>query len=547
MFRLNNPDLEWNIEAQYEMLRVRFFSLLTAFVGFISIVAIVASATEQYRATSGPALPLMLLITTIVTLYFLAQQRFVTILINLILLTMVATFWIHPNIFPVIAMAFVTVNLGSIFAGNTAFMLILVAGLFRMIGLGISESTFDGTNTLQVPMLAALILALALVTSSLMLRYFLRIVRNMALRAGRSTTLLENAAEVSEMFSSITERKVLLNRFVAHVVQHFDYKYVQVFLLDAENSTLTLEACGGGIPNLSFQPGDSLSLNQNSALARTARTGDEVNLINVRAIAGEYLIPDARSRLILPILQNDKVVGVCDVQRSTGKSFEEIDVQVIRLLLMQLGGALHIIELNKAQQASVQENKRLFIEAQTNLREIQRLNQELTRHAWDQYLAEEERYNAVEVSGRGLNHQFDWTPQMIEASRQRRPIYSADASVIAVPVILRGEVLGVVEVQVQADLHGHQEALDIVQAVSQRLAISLDNARLFEEAQRSTLQEQQINMIASEFETATSVDDLLQIALSELGAALGAQSGQIRLAQPAFEGRSNGSHEEISS
>jgi hypothetical protein len=65
--------------------------------------------------------------------------------------------------------------------------------------------------------------------------------------------------------------------------------------------------------------------------------------------------------------------------------------------------------------------------------------------------------------------------------------------------------------------------------VAQRLALSLDNARLFEEAQSTTAQEHYINDIVARYQTVNSVDDLLRITLTELSQTLGAQRGAIRL------------------
>ena len=94
--------------------------------------------------------------------------------------------------------------------------------------------------------------------------------------------------------------------------------------------------------------------------------------------------------------------------------------------------------------------------------------------------------------------------------------------------MLRGEVIGAIEVEAGDDAIQH-DAVEMVQAIAQRLATSLENARLFEQTQAATTQEQRINQIVTRYQTATTVDDLLQITLTELSDALGAQRGAIRL------------------
>jgi hypothetical protein len=52
---------------------------------------------------------------------------------------------------------------------------------------------------------------------------------------------------------------------------------------------------------------------------------------------------------------------------------------------------------------------------------------------------------------------------------------------------------------------------------------------LYEETRQSAYQEQQINEIAARFGTTGTIEELLRIALVEVGATLGAKGGAIRL------------------
>jgi hypothetical protein len=69
----------------------------------------------------------------------------------------------------------------------------------------------------------------------------------------------------------------------------------------------------------------------------------------------------------------------------------------------------------------------------------------------------------------------------------------------------------------------------MMRTVTQRLALSLDKARLFEESQEATAQEQRINEIVARYQSVTNVDELLRITLVELSQTLGATGGAIRL------------------
>jgi GAF domain-containing protein len=69
----------------------------------------------------------------------------------------------------------------------------------------------------------------------------------------------------------------------------------------------------------------------------------------------------------------------------------------------------------------------------------------------------------------------------------------------------------------------------MLQSVAQRLALSIDNARLFEQTQDLAQQELQVNAISAKLQGVTNMNELVKIAISELGRALGAKEASIRL------------------
>ncbi len=64
---------------------------------------------------------------------------------------------------------------------------------------------------------------------------------------------------------------------------------------------------------------------------------------------------------------------------------------------------------------------------------------------------------------------------------------------------------------------------------AQRLALSIDNARLFEQAQELAQQEFEVNAISAKLQGVTGMNDLIKIAISELSRTLGAEQASIRL------------------
>jgi PAS domain S-box-containing protein len=102
-------------------------------------------------------------------------------------------------------------------------------------------------------------------------------------------------------------------------------------------------------------------------------------------------------------------------------------------------------------------------------------------------------------------------------------------SYIVLPIHLRDIVLGVI--WIAADTPGQMTERDInrLQPLANAAAISLDNARLLETVQQRAEREQRLNAIGIRLQESADVTALLNTALEELGDALGAKVGRVRL------------------
>jgi GAF domain-containing protein len=96
-------------------------------------------------------------------------------------------------------------------------------------------------------------------------------------------------------------------------------------------------------------------------------------------------------------------------------------------------------------------------------------------------------------------------------------------------------VLGVLDVQHNVSGGLGESDTDLLQSVAGQVAIALQTARLFAEAQRKAARETRLNLITQRIQSATTVESALQIAVREVGQTLKAQETTVRLqaaAQP---------------
>jgi GAF domain-containing protein len=183
----------------------------------------------------------------------------------------------------------------------------------------------------------------------------------------------------------------------------------------------------------------------------------------------------------------------------------------------------------------------MFLEAETNLRESQQINQRLTGQAWKDYMRQRVMNSlGYTLSDGRLHAESAWTPLLEKVVTDRRPITTQgdNKHLIAVPVELRGQVIGAIEVEFEGNLQNvgsSTETIDMIQAVAQRLAVSVDNARLFEQTQELAQQEFEVNSISAKIQGVTDIQDLIKIALHELSSAIDADAASIRLGQLSVE------------
>ncbi|MCI0397368.1 MAG: GAF domain-containing protein [Chloroflexi bacterium] len=109
------------------------------------------------------------------------------------------------------------------------------------------------------------------------------------------------------------------------------------------------------------------------------------------------------------------------------------------------------------------------------------------------------------------------------------PLLPETQSEAAVPITIGEQVLGVLDVQHNIINGLRQEDADLLQSVANQVAIALQNARTFTQAQRKAEREALLNAISQRIQGASSVDSALKVAIRELGRAVGAQNVAVRL------------------
>ena len=391
-----------------------------------------------------------------------------------------------------------------------------------------------GTTRIEDMSSIALYSGMNLTITVIMLRLFAGHLQQTLRDSTRVIAQTRATSAIGQSLSRILNLDELLTEAVDLIRDRFALYHVQIFLADAARHYANLAAGTGAIGKALLAQGFRVPIGSRTVPDQAIETNElcYVEDISQTTYYHPPLLSTTRSEVALPLTVGGQAIGVLDIHSTRPNAFSQDDFETLRILANQLGQLIHNARMFDAQQENLLQNRRLFLESETNLREIERLNRQLTSDSWRDYITERDpRLFNVQITGHDMQPGgAEWTPAMRQAAERRRVISqtSGDEQILAVPINIRGEAIGAIEVRLSGQ-HNQSEVRNVVQAVAERMAVNLENIRLFEQARITVEREQQINQITARLQGLTSIEDVLATALDALGQALDADQGTIRL------------------
>jgi GAF domain-containing protein len=227
------------------------------------------------------------------------------------------------------------------------------------------------------------------------------------------------------------------------------------------------------------------------------------------------LLPLTRSEMALPLLAGDQVIGALDLQSVEPDAFTEDVIPTLQALADQIAVAI--------------ENARLYSQTQSSLREMEALYGEVTERSWSEFLGsvrETERRQVYGPEPQGLVAQRSAVVQRVVGSASPMVSTGKDGrqAFLAAPIVVRNQVIGVLAVEADGVREWTQDDMQLAQGIADRTALAVENARLYQQAQRAADRERLVSQIATRLQRAPNLEILLRSATQELASALGTAS-----------------------
>lgn len=327
-------------------------------------------------------------------------------------------------------------------------------------------------------------------------------------RNERRAKQFQAIAQVARATISIQEEDTLLSRLAQVISEQFGFYHVGIFLLDEAHEYAVLRASNSPGGRKMLARHHKLKVGQAGIVGLVAGSGNPRIALNVEtdlAYKDNPDLPDTRSEMALPLRVAEQIIGVLDVQSTEPNAFIPEDTEVLYTLADQIAIAI--------------QNARSHEATHKMLQEAQRTSASYLKEAWRLLQAHEKQagYLVSDNTVRPLDKIIP-SPYVADSVAQNDAIVvSGDTSALAVPVRLRGEVVGIIDIRMPSGHEWDPDDVDIVKAVAERLSLSLETATLLETTQRRAEIERLTADISGKVSASIDLRNVLKTAVEELG------------------------------
>lgn len=332
---------------------------------------------------------------------------------------------------------------------------------------------------------------------------------------------LQIVSEISQEITSNVDQqpKELLNRITRSISEKFGYYHVGIFLLDENREFAVLRAANSEGGQRMLNRRHQLKVGGIGIVGYVSQGGRPRIALDTGSDAVFFNNPDlpkTRSEIALPLKYGPTIIGVLDVQSTYPSAFTEEDANLLSTLTNQIAIVINTMLAN--------EHGEFGLSSQNKVKRGENI---LNRQMQSGY--------SYFPDGTISSSEFANNPTIDQAIATGETVILThptkdNPAVLAVPVKFRDQVIGVIHIEAaEVNRKWTEDEVIMVQAISDRAAFALENARLLEETRRRAEQEETIANVTTQIGASTDFNRILQTTIQELGRALGTSRSFIQL------------------
>jgi GAF domain-containing protein len=324
---------------------------------------------------------------------------------------------------------------------------------------------------------------------------------------------LKTIADVAHQVSMVQDIEELLPTITRLIAERFGFYHVGIFLLNEDRTYAVLKAVNSEGGQRMLKRGHKLQVGQTGIVGFVTSTGRARVAKNVGVDAIHFNnpdLPDTQAEMALPLIVGNQVIGALDIQSQSETEIGEENLDVMRTLADQVAIAI--------------ETARLIGETRLALSQSQEVYRRYIQQGWSR-LASEKR----EIGYRGGSEGIHPLSKAVNRTEVRAALETGNVSTaqgqtsaLAIPIKLRDEVIGVLDISAaNPTRRWTSDDRALLQAVADRIALAMENARLIDETSRRANRERTVSDITTKIRSTTDPQSMLQTALEELKQVLG--------------------------
>jgi GAF domain-containing protein len=335
-------------------------------------------------------------------------------------------------------------------------------------------------------------------------------------------------SQVGFMVAQSNSLPILLQRAIELIQNNFNFYHVHIYTYKPGSQELVMARGSGDVGRKLLEIGHTIEYGKGmvGTAARYKQVVLENNVDRDPNFIRNPLLPDTQSEMAIPLLVGDTVLGVLDIQENRWSAFNEATQKLMQNLANQLAVAIR--------------NFRLVEESTAALERIENLNRRLTRENWSRTLESTAVSGYAYAPDQTYPTTSDWLPSMrriLAQNTQDPPPNPSDTAQtdgprsndFAIPLILRGEILGVLGLERPLDVPWTEDDELVIQNLAEQITLALESARLLEDTQRNAWRDQVVSETTAQVWSSADVQDVLRSAVAQLADKLDASEVVIRL------------------